>query len=28
MYRAVIAKYSGTPIGDEAAKKLRKVQWD
>lgn len=27
MYRAVIAKYSGTPIGDEALQKLRKVQW-
>lgn len=26
MYRAVIAKYSGTPIGDEALQKLRKVQ--
>lgn len=26
MYRAVLAKYSGTPIGDEAQKKLRKVQ--
>ncbi len=26
MYRAVIAKYSGTPIGDEATQKLRKVQ--
>jgi TolA-binding protein len=26
MYRAVIAKYSGTPIGDEALQKLRKIQ--
>ena len=26
MYRAVISKYSGTPIGDEALLKLRKVQ--
>jgi len=26
MYRAVLAKYSGTPIGDEAQQKLRKVQ--
>jgi len=26
MYRAVITKYSGTPIGDEAQRKLRKVQ--
>ena len=26
MYRAVLAKYRGTPIGDEAAQKLRKVQ--
>ena len=27
MYRAVLTKYSGTPIGDEAQQKLRKVQW-
>jgi hypothetical protein len=27
MYRAVLAKYSGTPIGNEAQEKLRKVQW-
>ena len=26
MYRAVVTKYSGTPIGDEAQQKLRKVQ--
>lgn len=26
MYRAVVTKYSGTPIGDEALQKLRKVQ--
>ena len=26
MYRAVLAKYSGTPYGDEALKKLRKIQ--
>ena len=26
MYQAVITKYSGTPIGDEALEKLRKVQ--
>ena len=26
MYRAVLSKYSGTPIGDEALQKLRKVQ--
>ena len=26
MYRAVTAKYSGTPIGDEALQKLRKIQ--
>lgn len=26
MYRAVLSKYRGTPIGDEAAQKLRKVQ--
>lgn len=26
MYRAVIAKYSGTPIGNEALQKLRKIQ--
>lgn len=26
MYRAVLAKYSGTPIGDAAQQKLRKVQ--
>jgi hypothetical protein len=27
MYRAVLTKYSGTPIGNEAQEKLRKVQW-
>ena len=26
MYRVVVTKYSGTPIGDEAQQKLRKVQ--
>lgn len=26
MYRAVISKYGGTPIGEEALKKLRKIQ--
>jgi hypothetical protein len=28
MYRAVIAKHSGTSYGDEALKKLRKIQWN
>jgi len=26
MYQAVIAKYSGTQIGNEALQKLRKIQ--
>jgi hypothetical protein len=28
MYRAVLAKYAGTPFGKEAQEKLRKLRWE